>query len=518
LLLIFLLPVSTSEKHVTPSSQASKRLNILLVSDTFYGHMAPLLGLGQELAQRGHNVTQFLALHEGQQVRYRAHVEKHGVNLWNVSSENLIKYDIEELIRQIPKTFFTVMLKEFSRYGADMMNIMAKHINKSLSAGEWDVMIGVDHMALVVSCLSHVHNIPTVYVGKLPGAIHLIPSYPWPWLFFGAQSDNMGFKERLLHSPLAIAMQAFAYGMHYPCIGILTEYCPSVGLRQSMTDIGVHIPAIVPNAIGFEYSRPISPMVQYVGPMIGSATPLSGELRDWLESKPDRSVVYVSMGSVISLGKDSGQAIIEGVMQTNCSMLWSLRKSNQWILEGLEIDRDRVLISEWTPQMSVLGSRAIHSAILHGGYNGITEALWNGVPIIVYPQMVEQAHNAGRVHFNGLGINLGKKDFSSSRISESLAAPGTGEYRSKVAKIQKIFRMAGGAKKAADYVELYANVGYAHLVPAYAKYQWNWVKYYNFDVYAAMLAILTVFLLSLRACCKCICKRCCSGSRKQKRE
>jgi len=86
-----------------------------------------------------------------------------------------------------------------------------------------------------------------------------------------------------------------------------------------------------------------------------------------------------------------------------------------------------------------------------------------------------------------------------------------------VDNIQKAFRIAGGVKRAADLVEFYEAVGYAHLVPAYAKYQWSWVQYYNADVYAVMLATLVVVLLCFRACCKCICKRC-SNKNKQKED
>jgi len=51
-------------------------------------------------------------------------------------------------------------------------------------------------------------------------------------------------------------------------------------------------------------------------------------------------------------------------MKTQYDLLGSLRKSNQGILGGLDIEKKRVFISEWTPQFSVLVSRPIHSAIL----------------------------------------------------------------------------------------------------------------------------------------------------------
>ena len=67
------------------------------------------------------------------------------------------------------------------------------------------------------------------------------------------------------------------------------------------------------------------------------------------------------------------------------TLLWALRKNSQEVLEGLDVDPQRVYISDWTPQFSVLASTAIHSAVLHAGFNGLSEALWNGVPVIGFP-------------------------------------------------------------------------------------------------------------------------------------
>ena len=280
----------------------------------------------------------------------------------------------------------------------------------------------------------------------------------------------------------------------------------------------IFLPSYVPSVIGFEHSRTISSMEAFVGPLVSShPAPLTEELEKWLGNKPDRSVVYISMGSMFALDQNSGKAFLEGVLNANLSLLWSLRKSNQWILEGFT-DHNRVLISEWTPQFSVLQSKAIHSAILHGGINGLSEALWNGVPVIVFPQMEEQLYNAGRVHFNSLGIHLSADILSSDKITDSLRALDTGDYRSKVSKLQKMYRLAGGVERAADLVEFYEAVGYAHLVPAYAKYQWSWVKYYNADVYAVILLTLAAVAMCCLACCKCLCKRCSCSNTKQKNE
>jgi glucuronosyltransferase len=80
-------------------------------------------------------------------------------------------------------------------------------------------------------------------------------------------------------------------------------------------------------------------------------------------------------------------------------------------------------------------------------------------------------------------------------------------YSEQAKKLGKLFRFAGGAKRAADLVEFYAEVGYDHLVPAYAKYEWSWVVYYNLDVYfllslLSFLLIYSTYAITKRCCCK----------------
>ena len=38
------------------------------------------------------------------------------------------------------------------------------------------------------------------------------------------------------------------------------------------------------------------------------------------------------------------------------------------------------------------------------------------------------------------------------------------------------------------------DVGVSHLVPAYAKYDWNWIQYYDIDVYLLLGTLLGLIL------------------------
>ena len=153
---------------------------------------------------------------------------------------------------------------------------------------------------------------------------------------------------------------------------------------------------------------------------------------------------------------------------------------------------------------------------MHGGANGLHESLHSGVPLILVPGMKEQIGNAGRVHHHRLGIHLNRDELTAEQVYQSILEIDSGDYRQNVAKIQKVFRQAGGVKRAADLVEFYSEVGYDHLIPAYAKYQWSWVQYYNVDVYSLLLLLALITVYVDYRILKCICSRCCHSTHKQK--
>ena len=227
-------------------NHVARKLNILMVSDYMFGHMAPLLPVGEELVQRGHNVTMLVIVYETQQEKYRNHVEKYGIHLWNASSENLPQLDMHLLSQNISKAFVRTMA-ELGEYGANLLKIMAKHMNSSLSRGDWDIVIGSDFMQALTSCMNSIHNLPFVLIGhNSVTSYHLYPSWPWPGLMQGATSVNMGFLDRAMYIPASLATQVFTYTtLHTPVNALNKEYCPMVDLTKAVTDVGIHFPTII---------------------------------------------------------------------------------------------------------------------------------------------------------------------------------------------------------------------------------------------------------------------------------
>ena len=491
-------------------NNVTKQFNILMMSTPASGHVHPMLAIGEELVRRGHNVTLISGrLSDKPESKIKLMAEKIGV-------EYLYNHNIVALQKQ--NDFKILQFAEFLRSMANgMLNFWFEELTQ-LDKEKWDVILFNDMLTTAAMCIHSHDKIPVIMAGTTVQALpHTYPHWPWPQPLVGQVPEDLTLIDRIKVALLGIAGPiVYKYLMVTSMHDSLTMYCPSASYDDLITGPGTSVPYIVPTAIGFEYSRSFMPLSHYVGPLLSkSPDPLPKDLEQWLEDKEERSVVYISMGSVINITEATGKAFVNGVLKTNYSSVWALRQPE--IVEGLEIDAKKVFIIRWAPQLSILQHKAISMAIVHGGFNGIHESLYNGVPLIVVPSFGDQFGNAGRVVNRGLGLSLDAITITAEKITSSINEIDSGDYRRNVKHLQKIFISAGGVEKAADLVEYYKDVGFDHLIPAYAKYEWSWVQYYNVDVYGLLAVILMSVIYCSLKCCQCVWRRACL-KRKQKRE
>ncbi|KAG1335492.1 Crocetin glucosyltransferase, chloroplastic [Cocos nucifera] len=115
---------------------------------------------------------------------------------------------------------------------------------------------------------------------------------------------------------------------------------------------------------------------------------------EWLDSKPERSVVYVSFGSVFVVKKRQFEEMLWGLKECGRPYLWVVRKDNRG--EGiLELEEEENgMVVEWCSQVKVLSHRSVGCFVTHCGWNSTLESLASGVPTVAVPQMADQRMNA----------------------------------------------------------------------------------------------------------------------------
>lgn len=199
------------------------------------------------------------------------------------------------------------------------------------------------------------------------------------------------------------------------------------------------------------------------------------------------------MGTTGSLTASNAKALLNGVMATVYSAVWVIKAKNREKLDEVDFEAygDRLFLEEWVAQQTVLQHKSILLCILHCGLNGIQESLYNSLPVICIPFGYDHYEVAARISSAGVGISLlsltesmkGNTELKVESVSNSIHRIVSEDFAKNASRVQRMFKLAGGAKRAADLVEFYEDVGCDHLVPAFVKYEWSWVQYYNADVY-----------------------------------
>jgi zeaxanthin glucosyltransferase len=157
------------------------------------------------------------------------------------------------------------------------------------------------------------------------------------------------------------------------------------------------------------------------------AEPNDAEVESWLAGD-DRPVVYVSLGSFLSVRGDVLAAVTEGLRPLDVRVALASGSTPP-------ADLGRVpaswLVREVLPQVTLLGRSVL--AVSHGGNNSVTEALTASVPLLLLPLSTDQFAGAAALEHARFAEALDPNGVSPREIRESaqrlLALPGADRRR-----------------------------------------------------------------------------------------
>ncbi|GAV58678.1 UDPGT domain-containing protein, partial [Cephalotus follicularis] len=111
---------------------------------------------------------------------------------------------------------------------------------------------------------------------------------------------------------------------------------------------------------------------------------------DWLDRQPCNSVLYVSMGSFLSVSSAELNEIAAGLHDSDVPFLWVARGESSWLKE---VCGDKGLVVPWCDQLTVLSHSSIGGFWSHCGWNSVQEGVFVGVPFLTFPFLVDQFLN-----------------------------------------------------------------------------------------------------------------------------
>ncbi|KAI3723407.1 hypothetical protein L2E82_34950 [Cichorium intybus] len=159
-----------------------------------------------------------------------------------------------------------------------------------------------------------------------------------------------------------------------------------------------------------------------VGPLIPSAfldgndpsdTSFGGDMFEkskdyveWMNTKPEGSIVYISFGSLITLSKKQKEEMAHALLEIRRPFLWVIRdkdgngngtneeKEEEDELSCLDELEKLGLIVPWCCQVEVLSHPSLGCFVTHCGWNSTLESIVCGVPVVAFPHWTDQSTNA----------------------------------------------------------------------------------------------------------------------------
>ena len=189
------------------------------------------------------------------------------------------------------------------------------------------------------------------------------------------------------------------------------------------------------------YSETFNDNFAFVGPV----------LRESIEKieKAGIPTVYISLGTVNNNNKDFYQKCIKTLKDENLRVIMSVGEDIDF--EKLGEIPNNFIVKKHVDQIAVLEITDVF--VTHCGMNSVSEALYYGIPLVLFPQTTEQKGVANRVNELGAGKFLEKIKNSEdikNTILEVLNDKSIGE---NAKKISYSFKTCGNLSEIVKFIE-----------------------------------------------------------------
>ena len=184
----------------------------------------------------------------------------------------------------------------------------------------------------------------------------------------------------------------------------------------------------------------------FIGPSVASRTAATARPVALTSARP---LIYISLGTLFNADQEFYRRCFEAFRDRDVQVLMSI--GTRISAAGLGTPPANVEVQAHVTQLEVLPRTAVF--VTHGGMNSVNESLHNGVPMVVVPQMSEQALVGWQVQALGTGVCLTAPKATSDAIRESVwRVLGDHRFRDQAALVAQSFAAAGGVSRGADAI------------------------------------------------------------------
>lgn len=242
--------------------------------------------------------------------------------------------------------------------------------------------------------------------------------------------------------------------------------------------------------------RPYVPnMVTIGGYHVCEQNPLPNDIQKFLDEAKEGAILF-SMGSNVQISTFAEQdlkTIIDGLGKA--SPLRVIFKSDIDIPNPPK----NMKVMKWVPQNDILAHSNVKVFISHGGYGGMTEAIYNGVPILGIPFFGDQSKNVNELVNKGYGLRLDHNDIVENFEQNLNQLISNSSYSNEIKKTSVLLKdqPMKPIDKAIYWIEYVVRHNGAHHLKTVSANQ-TWYRYYSLDViFVLVLIILINTIISL---------------------
>ena len=284
---------------------------------------------------------------------------------------------------------------------------------------------------------------------------------------------------------------------------LLQEFAPQIGSWRQLTQQAELYIKLRDHII--DYPAPSMPnIVTTAAITYRPAKPLPKALADRIKSA--KPIILMSFGSTTdAMPKSIIDVFANAFTQLpEYTIVWRLASTENLVLS------DNVVATPWLPQNDLLGLNETKLFITHCGSNGMHEALYHNVPMVGFPLLNEQAHNAFNLEAKNYGVRLNIKTVTTDELVRAIRRVlRSNEIKDKVAKISQILKERPlPAKIIVDKLEHVMKYGSKHLRPA--SVDMPLYELYMLDVFAVLLGVVIllgwIIYVLLKCCCRALCR------------
>ena len=186
-------------------------------------------------------------------------------------------------------------------------------------------------------------------------------------------------------------------------------------------------------------ARPYPPNVIEVGGLHipRKSNPLPDDIAEFLDNAHE-GVLYFNLGSMVKMS-----SVPEEKLQVLLSVLGSLPRKVIWKWETEELPHkpSNVLVKKWLPQFDILAHPNVKCYFGHGGLLGLSEGVFNGVPMILMPLYGDQYTNAIAAQARGAALLLEYEHLNERTLRHALDELfNNTSYMDNARKLSKAYR------------------------------------------------------------------------------